>query len=195
MQKKTAAAFAALALCLTSCAARENTQISAPSAETLAQVHEFAIGEERDNAFFALKVNEAVRLSSIGEYRAEDGCDILAVSIDTENLTEYDLPMSCYDFDIVWAQGEPQQAFSMGGEDNGYGFEDYPDDAEIPEGGALSGWLYYVVPQECEGLSLRYEELYDDGTAGGVWQVSLGSPEYPEYNAQADESAQTLAWE
>ena len=83
----------------------------------------------------------------------------------------------------------------MGGEDNGYGFEDYPDDAEIPEGGALSGWIYYVVPQECEGLSLRYEELYDDGTAGDVWQVSLGSPEYPAYNAQADESAQTLAWE
>lgn len=150
------------------------------------------MGTEQKNSFFTLKVDEAVRLSSLAGYVPDDGFDYLAVSVSVENISDKKIPMGNGDFVIRWAEGDDGSdgPYSMDGADNSYGFTDYPDNFSLSTSGAdskFSGWLYFQVPKDAKDIKLEYLELYDDDFEGSTYQINLGDPSFYENDIKPDE--------
>lgn len=143
------------------------------------------IGEPLSNSFFTLTVNQAVRLSTLAGYLPDDGYDYLAVNIYTRNIYDQTIPMGIGDYVVRWAEGDDgcDGAFDMDGEDNSYGFEEYPKETYLAVSGnaaETSGWLFFMVPKDAIDLKLEYVELYDDEFEGSTYQINLGNPDFYE---------------
>lgn len=151
------------------------------------------IGEEQKNTFFSLTVDKAVRLSTLAGYLPDDGFDYLAVSVSVKNISDKVIPMGTADFVIRWADGDDGRdiPYSLEGEDNSYGFTDYPDSFELTTTGSnskLSGWLYFAVPKDAMDIKLEYLEVYNDEFEGSTYQVNLGNPSFYENDIAFSES-------
>lgn len=151
------------------------------------------IGETQKNTFFSLSVDKAVRLSSLAGYLPSEGFDYLAVSVSVKNISDKTIPMGVGDFVIRWADGDDGKdvPFTMEGEDNSYGFTDYPDSFELtPAGGdsKFSGWLYFEIPKDAMDVKLEYLEVYDDEFEGSTYQINLGNPSFYENDIKLSQS-------
>ena len=138
------------------------------------------MNEEQRNSFFSLNVKKAYRLSSVAERTPNEGYDIIAVLISTKNLFGETIPMGCYDYELCWGDGEDEicSALYFDGDENGYGFEDYPKEKELMKNGELTGWLYFTAPSDAKELLLRYVEYYEDEFEGNTFLVNIGDPEF-----------------
>ncbi len=150
------------------------------------------MNEEQKNSFFALKVTEAYRHSSLGGYIPDEGYDFLAVKVYTRNIFTESIPMSCYDYNIRWGDGENEFAGAQSLDTaNGYGYNDYPEETSLSIGGEKEGYIYFSIPKDAADLRLEYIEVYEDDFEGSTFYINIGNPAFsPDDKTPADISAE-----
>ncbi len=150
------------------------------------------MNEEQKNSFFALKATEAYRHSSLGGYVPDEGYDFLAVKIFTRNIFTESIPMSCYDYNIRWGDGENDFAGAQTLDtENGYGYDDYPENTTLAIGREKEGYVYFSIPKDATDLRLEYIELYEDDFEGSTFYINLGNPAFsPDDIAPSDIDAE-----
>ncbi len=137
------------------------------------------MNEEQKNSFFALKVTEAYRHSSLGGYVPDEGHDFLAVKIYTRNTFTESIPMSCYDYNVRWGDGENDYAEAQALDTvNGYGYDDYPENTSLAIDRDKEGYVYFSIPKDAIDLRLEYIELYEDDFEGSTFYINLGNPAF-----------------
>lgn len=137
------------------------------------------MNEEQINSFFALKATEAYRHSSLGGYVPDEGYDFLAVKVYTRNTFTESIPMSCYDYNIRWGDGENDFAGAQALDtSNGYGYNDYPENVNLSIGMEKEGYVYFSIPKSATELRLEYIEVYDDDFEGSTFYINLGNPAF-----------------
>ena len=152
--------------------------------------HTAEMGETLENEFFSLKVTEAYRYSSMGDYVPEDGYDYVAVNITVKNIFTDKIPVGNYDYVLRWGEGDDNsfEAYDTEGLEIYYDLDLFPDDTELSIGASKSGYVIFEAPSDSTGLQLEYVEVYDDDFEGNTYRINLGDLEYAADNRKPAES-------
>ncbi len=134
--------------------------------------HSAEIGEVLKNEFFSLKVTEAYRYSSMGDYLPDEGYDFVAVNITVGNI-----------FD----------AFQVGNLHTSYDISFFPDDTNLSVGASKSGYVIFEAPSDSTELVLEYLEVYEDDFEGNTYHINLGNPEFAADDYKPPESKDIYA--
>ncbi|MDE7195055.1 MAG: DUF4352 domain-containing protein [Oscillospiraceae bacterium] len=142
--------------------------------------HTAEIGEVLKNEFFSLKVTEAYRYSSMGDYLPDEGYDFVAVNITVGNIFSESIPVGSYDYVLRWGEGDENSydAFQVGNLHTSYDINFFPDDTTLSIGASKSGYVIFEAPSDSTELTLEYLEIYEDDFEGNTYHINLGNPEF-----------------
>lgn len=126
------------------------------------------VGDHMRNIFFEYTINSVEYPDSYGDITPADGNQLILADVTVRNVFSQTLPMSIYDFQIQWGEGD---------EDFGYQAEGLtgdnlmPDQYQLLRGASESYKLLYEVPADATEFSISYLEVWDDNTEGDVFFV------------------------
>lgn len=126
------------------------------------------VGDHMRNVFFEYTINSVEYPDSYGDITPADGNQLILADVTVRNVFSQTLPMSIYDFQIQWGEGD---------EDFGYQAEGLtgdnlmPDQYQLLRGASESYKLLYEVPADATEFSISYLEVWDDNTEGDVFFV------------------------
>lgn len=128
------------------------------------------IGDHMRTVFFEFTVNSVEYPEAYGDITPADGNQLVLADVTVRNVFSQTLPMSIYDFQIQWGEGD---------EDFGYQAEGLtgdnlmPDQYQLLRGASESYKLLYEIPADADPnkLSISYLEVWDDNTEGDVFFV------------------------
>lgn len=152
--------------------------------------HTAEMGEELKNEFFSLKVTEAYRYSSMGDYVPDEGYDFVAVNINVKNVFSDSIPVGTYDYVLRWGEGDENsyEAFQVGDLQTSYDIDFFPDDTNLSTGASKSGYIIFEAPSDSTELTLEYLEVYEDDFEGNTYHINLGNPEFAANDYKPPES-------
>ena len=125
----------------------------------------YYIGDKITTDFFDYTPNSASAADSYEGYTPAEGNKLVIVDMTIKNTQTYSMPMSLYDFQIQWGDGDedfdcPLEQFCD---------EQLPDEYEIPINGTQEGLLIFEVPADIKDFSLGFLEIYEDNSEGDAF--------------------------
>lgn len=126
------------------------------------------MGDRMRNVFFEYTVNSVDFPESYEGITAADGNQLLVANVTVKNVFSQNLPMSFYDFQIQWGDGD---------QDFGYQSEEVsggnlmPVEYEIKRADSVTYDILYEVPADATEFSISYLEIWSDNTEGDVFFV------------------------
>lgn len=126
------------------------------------------VGDHMRNVFFEYTVNSVEYPDSYGDITPADGNQLILADVTVRNVFSQTLPMSIYDFQIQWGEGDKDfgyQAEGLAGDNL------MPDQYQLLRGASESYKLLYEVPADTTEFSISYLEVWDDNTEGDVFFV------------------------
>lgn len=126
------------------------------------------VGDHMRNVFFEYTVNSVEYPDSYGDITPADGNQLILADVTVRNVFSQTLPMSIYDFQIQWGDGDQDfdyQAEGLTGDNL------MPDQYQLLRGASESYKLLYEVPADATEFSISYLEVWDDNTEGDVFFV------------------------
>lgn len=126
------------------------------------------VGDHMRNVFFEFTVNSVEYPDAYGNITPAAGNQLILADVSVRNVFSQTLPMSIYDFQVQWGEGD---------EDFGYQAEGLvgdnlmPDQYQLLRGASESYKLLYEVPADATEFSISYLEVWDDNTEGDVFFV------------------------
>lgn len=133
------------------------------------------LGDTMHSSFFDYTVNSAYTCSEYGEYKAQDGYELLVADITITNTFKEDIPMYDTDFQVQWndpsdeAYDWPVTYYAGISETIGDNVLPAEYDLDIDE--SRTGLLVFEVPDGEEDFSISYREYFDDDTTGDLFFV------------------------
>ena len=151
--------------------------------------HSAKIGEKLSNEFFDMTVNSAHRMTSVNGYTPNDETfEFLCVNVKVRNNNFETVNVGTYDFTIRWGDGEDDFDYAI--EQEGFGFDNYPAEIDLPAMKFVEGNVFFMVPADAETLSFEYIVLYDNNTEGDTYYVELTDLDYMDDPEPAPENAE-----
>lgn len=126
------------------------------------------IGDHMRNVFFEYTVNSVDYPASYGDITPADGNQLLVADVTVRNVFSQTLPMSIYDFQVQWGDGDQDYGYQEKGLT---GDNLMPDQWQLMRGASETYKLVFQVPADATEFSISYLELWDDNTEGDVFFV------------------------
>ena len=126
------------------------------------------IGDHMRNVFFEYTVNSVDYPASYGDITPADGNQLLVADVTVRNVFSQTLPMSIYDFQIQWGDGDQDFGYQ---EEGLTGDNLMPDQWQLMRGASETYKLVYQVPADATEFSISYLEVWEDNTEGDVFFV------------------------
>lgn len=120
-------------------------------------------------SFFKYAVISSETLGVMGNSAPKDeDKTFLSVEVKFKNVFEKAIPMSIYDFELQWDNGN-----SVTYAENKFTDSQIPDEWEMKLDETVSGNMVFVVPKDAESFSLVYKEKWDDGFEGNTYAIEF----------------------
>lgn len=126
------------------------------------------IGDRMRNVFFEYTVNSVDYPASYGDITPADGNQLVVADVTVRNVFSQTLPMSIYDFQIQWGDGDQDYGYQ---EEGLTGDNLMPDQWQLMRGAAETYKLVFQVPADATEFSISYLEVWEDNTQGDVFFV------------------------
>lgn len=128
------------------------------------------IGDHMRTVFFEFTVNSVEYPEAYGDITPADGNQLVLADVTVRNVFSQTLPMSIYDFQIQWGDGDQDFGYQAEGL---VGDNLMPDQYQLLRGASESYKLLYEIPADADPnkLSISYLEVWDDNTEGDVFFV------------------------
>lgn len=126
------------------------------------------IGDRMRNVFFEYTVNSVDYPASYGDITPADGNQLVVADVTVRNVFSQTLPMSIYDFQIQWGDGDEDYGYQ---EEGLTGDNLMPDQWQLMRGAAETYKLVFQVPADATEFSISYLEVWEDNTQGDVFFV------------------------
>ena len=179
MRKSLIIFLCAAALMLTGCSKNLASDVSKfieADGRGYGQTYEKGLNEYNQTQFFKFQVKEAYRTETVGDfYLDSDDMEFLCVNVEVINTFDKEIPVGTYDFTVRWGDGEDDISYAES-KDDGFGFDNYPEDTTLSVGKTAKGNVYFIVPKSAESLKLEYLEYYTDEFEGNTFIINLGNP-------------------
>lgn len=125
----------------------------------------YYVGDKISTDFFDYTPKSAEAADSYEGYTPAEGNKLVVVNMTIKNTQTYSMPMSLYDFQIQWGNGDddfdcPLEQFCDG---------QLPDEYDIPINATAQGLLIFEVPADQKDFSLSFLEIYEDNSEGDVY--------------------------
>ena len=132
--------------------------------------YEGAIGSTMRTAWFDYSIDSAYTTTdSIGGYTPDDGNALVVVEMTIKNTFNQSIPMSNWDFDIEWGDGDYDFAYPIEVSEPVM-TDQFPSEYTLESGKTRSGYLIFEVPEGTEDFGVGFVEYYEDETEGnGFW--------------------------
>lgn len=128
------------------------------------------IGDRMRTVFFEFTVNSVEYPDSYGDITPADGNQLVVADVTVRNVFSQTLPMSIYDFQIQWGDGDQDYGYQ---EEGLTGDNLMPDQWQLMRGASETYKLLYEIPADADPnkLSISYLEVWEDNTQGDVFFV------------------------
>ena len=126
------------------------------------------IGDRMRNVFFEYTVNSVEYPESYGDITPAEGNQLIVADVTVRNVFSQTLPMSIYDFQIQWGDGDQDFGYQ---EEGLAGDNLMPDQYQLMRGASETYKLVYQVPADATEFSISYLEVWEDNTEGDVFFV------------------------
>lgn len=135
--------------------------------------------------FFKFRVRDAYTSYSINEY-IPNNLSYTHLAVDVEVISTFlqDIPVGTYDFIVRYGDGEDDWAYAIEDE---FTNEMYPVDTTLSYGQTAEGYIYFIVPADCNEYSIEYQTLYDDDTVGEIFSIKIPAPKCKETRKEYEE--------
>ena len=143
---------AALALLLTGCAART---VRAQAGQTVS------------TALFDFTVSDPQTLTEYPGVTVSEGEQLASMMLTVTNTGTETLPFFSPDFQFQWGEGDKDFGVCLDGVDDRM----LPYAWDLEPGETRTGLV--LVPRDCTGLTVAYEELGEDGSRAGTYFVEV----------------------
>ena len=179
MKKTLITLLCTAALLLTGCSkdlASDVSKFIEAEGRGYGQTYEKGMNEYNQTEFFKFQVKDAYRADTVGDYYLDDDdVEFLCVNVEVINTFDKEIPVGTYDFTVRWGDGEDDFSYAESQEE-GFGFDNYPEDTNLEKGKTAKGNVYFIVPKSSENLKLEYLECYTDEFEGNTFLINLGNP-------------------
>ena len=126
------------------------------------------IGDRMRNVFFEYTVNSVDYPASYGDITPADGNQLVVADVTVRNVFSQTLPMSIYDFQIQWGDGDQD----YGSQEAGLPGDNLMPDQFFNEPATTETYkLVFQVPADATEFSISYLEVWEDNTQGDVFFV------------------------
>lgn len=128
------------------------------------------VGDHMRTVFFEFTINSVEYPEAYGDITPADGNQLILADVTVRNVFPQTLPMSIYDFQIQWGEGDEDFGYQKKGL---VGDNLMPDQYQLLRGATETYKLLYEVPAPVDPakLSISYLEVWDDNTEGDVFFV------------------------
>ncbi|MGN0649957.1 MAG: DUF4352 domain-containing protein [Oscillospiraceae bacterium] len=179
MKKLPIAILCAAALTLTGCSkdlASDVSKFIEADGRSYGQTYEKGMNEYNQTEFFKFQAKEAYRAETVGDFYLDSAdMEFLCVNVEVINTFDTEIPVGTYDFIVRWGDGEDDFSYAES-QDDGFGFDNYPEDINLGIGKTAKGNVYFTIPKSAENLKLEYLECYTDEFEGNTFLINLGNP-------------------
>lgn len=159
--------FALLACLLTACGASGTAKDGIARGKTGTTMH---------TVFFDFTVNSAVLAESYGDYTPAEGKTLLVVNLTLQNTYVSDITVYDTDFQLQWGTDADTQAYvypityspgvtAIDGE--------FPTQFDLAMEETRTGDMVYEIDEANAPFTVAVQELYQDGTVGNKFFVTL----------------------
>lgn len=126
-------------------------------------------GDVMSTCFFDFTVKSAAIVADYGGKTADDGEELLDTVIEVKNTYGSALPMSIYDFQIQWGDGDEDFDYE---DDDFWGADGaMPESYQLKDGQSVTYHVVFSVPADSTDFSVSYLERFSDDTTGDVYFV------------------------
>ncbi len=132
--------------------------------------YEGRIGSTMKTAWFDYSVDSAYYTTDeIGGYTAAEGNELVVVEITIKNTFGQSVPMSNWDFDLEWGDGDEDYAYPIEVSESILD-DQFPSEYELKVNESRTGCLVFEAPEGTEDFGVGFVEYYENDTEGnGFW--------------------------
>ena len=132
--------------------------------------YEGRLGSTMKTAWFNFSVEEAyTTMDAIGGYTPSEGNELVVVKIDLKNTFNATVPMSNWDFQLQWGEGDEDYAWPVEVSEELMANQ-LPSEYELSVNESRTGYLIYEAPEGETDLNISFIEYYENDTEGdGFW--------------------------
>lgn len=132
-------------------------------------------GEELSTAWFTFSVREVTCTQEYQGYSAQEGESLVVVELSLKSHYTQEITMFDNDFQLSWQGMELDDPRCMPVE--AYCQEQLPQEYTLQPRETREGVAVYEIPQGAQGLTLTFQEVFDDGSQegkpGDIYTVDL----------------------
>ena len=150
--------------------AAEDEDVEVYELEDGSYYYEGRLESKMKTAWFDFSVDDAYcTVDAIGGYTPSAGNELVVIEIDVKNTFSESIPMSNYDFQLQWGDGDQDYAWPVEVSEDIID-DQLPAEYELGVKDSVHGYLVYEAPEGEKDFSISFVEYYEDNSEGnGFW--------------------------
>ena len=149
---------------------QNDENITATKLDDGSYYYEGRIGSTMKTAWFNYSINDAYYTTDeIGGYTPAAGNELVVVEFTIKNTFGQTVPMSNWDFDLEWGDGDDDYAYPIEVSESILD-DQFPSEYELEVNESRTGTLVFEAPEGTKDFGVGFIEYYENDTEGnGFW--------------------------